>query len=202
MLYALKMKQRDSISKYRTKFFKTAVFLLISLWMNSCTSVPSQTSSITKPAASKQIASTSQASKGQQKPDTGLKDPAFKQLKPEVLIYLEKLADAFSARDKDYILAQAEPYYHQTYSKLYETSEYLAMLYRIGPYSTESGYGETRKPVLNINDMLGITYTGWDELGPVIEVRGKIIFKSGKTETCRLILIWRAGDIKIKGFEP
>ncbi|WP_304225093.1 hypothetical protein [Gracilinema caldarium] len=199
------MKQKDSISKYRTLFFRTTAILGISIWLNACISAPYKTSRITepaKPAATKQTASASQASKGQQKPDTGLKDPAFKKLKPEVLVYLEKLGDAFSARDKDYILAQAEPYYRQTYSKLYETGEYLAMLYRIGPYSTESGYGETKRPILNLNDILGITYTGWDELGPVIEVRAKILFKNGKSEPCRLILIWRAGDIKIKGFEP
>ena len=76
------------------------------------------------------------------------------------------------------------------------------MLYRIGTSSTESGLGDHTKPVLNLNEVLGITYTGWDEIGPVLEVRGKILLTNGKSEHARLILLWRLGEIKIKGFEP
>lgn len=136
------------------------------------------------------------------RPENGLSDPAFKKLKPEVLLYLEDISDAFYKKNQEFLLNQAELYYKQTYSKLYPTAEYLAMLYRIGPYSTEEGYGYQKMPRLDINSVKGIVYTGWDELGPVLEVRGKIYLEKGKTEPCRLILLWRLGDIKIRGFEP
>ena len=135
------------------------------------------------------------------RPDSDLSNPAFKKLKPEVLSYLEALAEAFHTKDQAFLLAQAEPYYRKTYEGLYPTNEYLAMLYRIGPYSTESPNGLTKRPSINLKEVRGITYTGWEELGPVLEVRGTIQLADGKTETFRLILLWRLGDIKIKGIE-
>jgi len=137
-----------------------------------------------------------------EKPDPGLSDPAFAALTPEVLRYLEDLLNAFHSQDRAYLLNQAEPYYRQTFANLYPEDEYLAMLYRIGSYSSDSGIGEIKKPLLDLNEVRGITYTGWDELGPVLEIRGTILLKNGKIEPCRLILLWRLGDIKIKGFEP
>lgn len=137
-----------------------------------------------------------------EKPDSGLSDPAFKKLNKQVLAYLESLADAFYTRDTEWLLAQAESFYQKTYQGLYPTDEYLAMLYRVGAYSTETPNSLVQEPSLNIKKVVGITYTGWEELGPVLEVRGTILFANGKNETCRIILLWRLGDIKIKGFEP
>jgi hypothetical protein len=179
----------------------SGVFLGI---VTSCATEPAQrgvnTTAIqsgkNKPApSSKTVPGTSK------RPDSGLSNPAFKKLKPEVLSYLETLAEAFYTKDTAFLLAQAESYYQRTYEGLYPTDEYLAMLYRIGPYSTESPNGSNKKPSLDIKEVRGITYTGWEELGPVLEVRGTIHLADGKTEICRLILLWHLGDIKIKGIE-
>ncbi|WP_041396187.1 hypothetical protein [Gracilinema caldarium] len=170
----------------------------------ACTSLSQKGISITqgngKPTA--QFTQSKQQETKHKKIDPGLSDPAFKKLNTEVLAYLNTLAEAFSSKNKSLLLAQAEPYYQKTYENLYPVNEYLAMLYRIGPYSTETPFGFTKRPALNINEITGITYTGWDELGPVLEVRGKIFFQNGKAEPCRIILLWRLGEIKIKGFEP
>jgi len=152
-----------------------------------------------KPAPGSKTSSSSFTSK---KVESGLSEPAFKNLKAEVLTYLEELAEAFYTKDSAFLLAQAEPYYRKTYENQYSVAEYLAMLFRIGPYSTESPNSFNTRPSLNLKEVKGITYTGWEELGPVLEVRGTLVLANGKTEKCRLILLWQLGDIKIKGFEP
>jgi hypothetical protein len=172
--------------------------------ITACTSLPHEGKPTPQNNGTPTVSSTQskQQSTKPKKIDPGLSDPAFKKLNKDVLAYLNKLAEAFSSKDKAFLLAQAEPYYQKTYESIYPTHEYLAMLYRIGPYSTDHPFDSTKRPSLTISEVIGITYTGWDELGPVLEVRGIIFLQKGKQEPCRLILLWRLGDIKIKGFEP
>jgi len=178
------------------------VLLGLNLACTTLSESPYKNTGSSQPPKNLQAANTKIIPGKARKPDSGLNDPAFKKLSPEVLQYLQTLSDAFYTHDLPFLFNQAEAFYKKTYEGLYSSDEYLAMLYRIGPYSTESGLGDNKKPVLNLNEVLGITYTGWDEIGPVLEVRGKILLTNGKSEHSRLILLWRLGDIKIKGFEP
>lgn len=127
---------------------------------------------------------------------------SFSQLEPEIKTYLTELADAFINARTEFLLSQGEADYHQRNYPLFEHDEYLALLYRIGPYATEKPDSLNKLPVLDTKTVQSITYTGWDERGPLIEVRGILQLKDGQDIPCKLLLLWKLEDIRILGQEP
>jgi hypothetical protein len=138
-----------------------------------------------------------------QKPiDSGLSNPRFKNIPPEAASYLKTLAQAFSAQNIEFIIHQGEPDYERRVKNCFSQVEYLALLYRIGPFAKDSSTDTGKLPVLNIQKVAGISFTDWEEQGPAIIVQGHIINTDGNTLPCCLVILWRFPQPCLLGYEP
>jgi hypothetical protein len=128
--------------------------------------------------------------------------PAWRGLPAEAEDYLTILAEAFSRRDRDFLISQGEARYEAENRSRYDEETYLAMLYRIGAYNEDSPFREIGLPRLSYTEIRGIQYTAWKEEGPVINVDARLIPLKGETIHCQIMLLWRLREPKILGIYP
>ncbi|GEM_PF-1305165 len=135
--------------------------------------------------------------------ESGLSAETFVDLPPEGKAYLLRLAEAFKRQDSAYLLAQGEPGFAARQRPMHDQAEYLALLYRTGPYAAENPGDPYPPPRLEPTRIRSIEYSGWEEQGPVLEIRGRILLTSSATPLpCRIMLLWRLKEQKILGHEP
>jgi hypothetical protein len=135
--------------------------------------------------------------------EDGLETAAFDGLPPEARSYLKTLAEAFGGQKRPFLLAQGEAQFEKEVKPHYDEETYLALLYRIGPLSAEEGGpGSNTLPRLSPRDIVGIEYGSWEEEGPLLEIRARLISASAPPVPCRIMLIWRLRDPKIQGLYP
>jgi hypothetical protein len=134
-------------------------------------------------------------------PESGLDRPLFQRLSPETLGCLEALSKAFAAQDRAYLLSQGEENYEAEIRPYYDEGSYLAMLYRAGAYAAEGPGDSGGRPFLEPGEILGIEYLDWEEQGPMLLIRGRLVTKTG-TLPCRIVLAWRLAEPKILGAYP
>jgi hypothetical protein len=132
-------------------------------------------------------------------PGSGLDREAFRKLPPEARSYLEALSRAFAGQDREYLLSQGEENYEAALRPYYDEGSYLAMLYRAGSYAAE-GPGD-RRPSLDPGKTRGIEYLDWEEQGPMLVIRGRLLTGT-ETLPCKIVLAWRLGTPKILGIYP
>jgi hypothetical protein len=123
-------------------------------------------------------------------------------LPPEARSYLSALAGAFRGRDRDFLLSQGETQFEAEVRPGYDEESYLALLYRIGPYGEDGLWDSTSIPRLVPDEILGIEYLDWKELGPLLEIRGRLIRREGTPLPCLIMLAWRLREPKIQGRFP
>ena len=174
------------------------LFLLV-FFFGSC-AVLSPRSKETLPAA----APPEQAGKNPERPapGDGLDTPVFRNLPGEAKEYLQSLSGAFRRGDRNFLIAQGEAQYEKELRSPLDEETYLALLYRIGPYSEGAEWKTSSPPLLNISVIAGIEYTGWTENGPMLEISGRIHLQNDDPIPCRIILVWRLPDPKILGEWP
>ncbi|MDR3174842.1 MAG: hypothetical protein LBU19_11365 [Treponema sp.] len=118
---------------------------------------------------------------------------------PEAQAYLAELARAFARQDTAFLLAQGEAQFEAEVRPRYDEENYLAMLYRVGPYGEdESPAGIDR---LRPAEIKGIEYTDWEERGPMLRVRGRLITAGAKIP-CAILFNPRLKTPKILGAYP
>jgi hypothetical protein len=125
-------------------------------------------------------------------------------LPPEAGEYLEALARAFSAADRDFLLAQGESQFEAENRGRYDEESYLALLYRMGSLSEDSpsvpaGGGIPRLDPARIRR---IEFAGWEEQGPALIIHARLVTRTGEAVPCRLALLWRLREPKILGVYP
>jgi hypothetical protein len=134
--------------------------------------------------------------------DENLDSPALKGLPAEAEDYLKTLAEAFAQKDSDFLISQGETRYEAESRSRYDDETYLAMLYRIGPYTEESPFREISYPRLEYTEIRGIRYIAWKEEGPLIKVDAHLIPQRGETIPCEIMLLWRLKEPKVLGIYP
>jgi hypothetical protein len=167
--------------------------------LESCAGAP--------PAASPQkpTIETSQprASRGKvERPGTGLEASIFADLPEGVRAYLERLAQAVREHDAKFLLAQGEPNYARRLRPQLDDETYLALLYRVGPYAVERPTDSERPLRLSAAKLRAIRYTGWDDRGPVVEVRGVLALDGEAPLPCRISVLWKLSEPRLIGQEP
>ncbi|MDR2177243.1 MAG: hypothetical protein LBP20_04270 [Treponema sp.] len=125
--------------------------------------------------------------------------PAWENMAPEAQAYLAELARAFARRDTGFLLAQGEAQFEAEVRPRYDEANYLAMLYRVGSYGEENPPAGTDR--LKPEDIRGIEYTGWEERGPMLWVRGRLITAGAKIP-CVIFFNPRLRTPKILGAYP
>ncbi|MDR2607251.1 MAG: hypothetical protein LBC57_02570 [Treponema sp.] len=133
--------------------------------------------------------------------DSSLDSAAFSGCPPEALAYLRLLSQAFRNGDKGFLLAQGEGQYEKDLRPGRDEAEYFNLLYRIGPLAAEEPEETRLQKYLKVEDAAYISFKGWREKGPMIEVDAQIHGPEGALP-CRIILAWRLVDIKIVGLYP
>ncbi|MDR1637565.1 MAG: hypothetical protein LBR93_09525 [Treponema sp.] len=131
----------------------------------------------------------------------GLDRAAFRELGPETRSCLEALSRAFTNRDREYLLSQGEENYEAAVRPYYDEGSYLAMLYRAGAYATDSLRDKGRRPFLEPGEIAGVEYLDWEEQGPMLVIRGRLMTKAGALP-CKIVLAWRLRTPKILGVYP
>lgn len=131
----------------------------------------------------------------------GLGEAAFQRLPPEVFRYLRAISKAFQEQDEFFLLAQGETSFMDwTRENALPASLALARLFRIGCYAEDApGMAVQPEPRLIASETRGIVYLGWEEWGPLLEVRANIITKN-QTIPARIVLVWRLDPPKIQGY--
>ncbi len=137
-----------------------------------------------------------------ERPTTGLEAEVFADLPDGVAAYLELIAEAVRKRDADFLLSQGERDYAARVRAMVDDASYLALLYRVGPYSAEKPFDDERPPRLDVRRLRAIRYTGWEERGPVAEVRALLILSEGPAFPCRITVLWKLSAPRIIGQEP
>lgn len=133
--------------------------------------------------------------------ESGLDQGIFSSLSTETRDYLGSLARAFKKQDGEYLLNQGEERYAQRMRNRYSEEEYLALLFRVGPYAKESPFDPETTVRLDVHSVMSIRFTGWEDRGPVLEIRG-ILKKKDRTELpCRILVLWKLRSPKILGME-
>ena len=140
-------------------------------------------------------------------PGDGLDAPAFRNLPPEARDYLGILSAAFNRKDKEFLISQGETQYERDTRRQFDDEAYLAMLYRVGPYSGNSEWMTPRTagsalPSLHIPGTSGIEYSEWRENGPMLEINGRLRLTNSDTLPCTIMLVWRLPEPKILGERP
>jgi hypothetical protein len=131
-----------------------------------------------------------------------LDEPVFRGLPAEARTSLKALSAAFRARDRAFLLAQGEPQFEKEVRPRYDEETYLALLYRIGPLSREDAEADNALPRLDPAAIRGLEYADWEEEGPLLEIRGRLIPVSGPPVPCRIMLVWRLREPKVLGIFP
>ena len=99
-------------------------------------------------------------------PGAELNSAAFSTLPPYSRDYLVSIAEAFASGDKAFIGSQGEINYSRRVRPLVTEGEYLALLYRLGPYAEERPYQSEQPPTLEAAKGAELTFTGWTDRGP------------------------------------
>lgn len=166
----------------------------------SCAGAPRPAAASKKPPAEK---SQPRASRGKvERPGTGLEAAVFADLPEGVRSYLERLAKAVREHDSKFLLDQGEPNYAKRLRLEVDDETYLALLYRVGPYAVERPSDDERPPRLPASKLRSIRYTGWDDLGPVVEVRGVLALDGEAPLPCRISVLWKLSEPRLIGQEP
>jgi hypothetical protein len=125
----------------------------------------------------------------------------FDGLPPEAKVYLGTLSRAFRDQDAEFLLSQGERQFEAEVKPLYDDESYLALLYRTGSWGTDAPWMEEELPRLSPGEIRRIEYLGWEERGAVLEIRGRLVTRTGAIP-CVIMLIWRLQEPKIQGFYP
>ena len=134
----------------------------------------------------------------------GLESAKFNKLPPEAKEYLQTLAEAFNKKDRVFLLNQGEAQFEKELRNKLDEESYLALLYRIGPYSEDSEWtapkiSGTSPARLNPDTVRDIEYTHWEEKGPLLEITGRLYVNKSDPIPCRIVLAWRLLEPKIQG---
>ena len=132
----------------------------------------------------------------------GLDTPQFLSLPGPAKDYLETLAGAFRKKDKDFLISQGESQYEKELRSRYDEQTYLALLYRLGPYSEDLPWSPPQPPLLDTAKILAIEYTEWEEIGPMLQIKGRIFLENDQPNPCEIMLVWRLDKPKILGRWP
>ena len=135
-------------------------------------------------------------------PPDRLDGPLFRNLPTEAMAYLKLLSEAFRNKDRDFLISQGEVQYDSELRNRLEEGVYLALLYRMGPYSEDSAWTPALSPLLDPAKVRGIEYTGWEEVGPMIKISARLHLEDGDPTPCTIMLIWRLVEPKILGQWP
>lgn len=136
------------------------------------------------------------------KPGAELDSAVFKQLPPGSREYLASIAEAAASGNADHLLAQGERDYSRRVRPAVDRDTYAALLYRIGDYSRETPIGAGGPSRADLGRASGMRFTGWEENGPVLEVRARLRFKDGTEQPCALYVLWKLSPPQILGAEP
>ncbi|GMO37399.1 MAG: hypothetical protein Ta2F_13630 [Termitinemataceae bacterium] len=126
---------------------------------------------------------------------------AFSALPPEIQKYLNGLRTAFKEHNNDYLNKQGELFYEMDVKPKFTTAQYIAMLYRIGPYAKDSTW-QIPAFFLDLNKVRSLEWIDFSEQGPVLNVNAKLILYSGDPLPCRIMLMWRLKEPKVIGTYP
>ena len=135
-------------------------------------------------------------------PTDGLDSEHFLTLPRAAREYLKILSDAFRNKDKDFLLAQGETLFERDMRPRFDDEVYLAMLFRIGPFSTGSTMVSPILPRLYIAEVSSIEYLEWEESGPILEISGRLIMEREYPIPVLIKLIWKLEEPKILGIRP
>jgi len=177
-------------------------FLLLACLFASCASQTPHTKGTIPATSASQAAEKAPAPAESLSGGDGLDAPQFRSLPPEARDYLAVLAEAFRKTNKDFLVSQGEPQYEQDLRSRYDEETYLALLYRIGPYSEDSEWKSASLERLEYSQVKSIEYLSWDEQGPMLDIKGRLCFQNGSTLPCRIVLAWRLIEPKILGERP
>jgi hypothetical protein len=137
--------------------------------------------------------------------DSGDDALSFATLPPEIRSYLADLSAAFKNHDSTFLEDQGETHYAKDLFNKYSREQYLAMLYRAGPYARDSTW-EIPPYKLDIKNIRRVKWIDFSEKGPVLEVNGVILLAAHEMDAteipCRLMLLWRLKEPKIIGTYP
>jgi hypothetical protein len=133
--------------------------------------------------------------------DDRLNTRTFDGLPPEARAYLKDLSRAFRNRDAEFLLSQGEHQFEAEVRPFYDDESYLALLYRTGAWGADAPWTETEFPRLSPGEIRHVEYLGWEERGPVLEIRGRLVTRAGIIP-CTIMLVWRLAEPKIQGFYP
>ncbi|MDR2305178.1 MAG: hypothetical protein LBE10_11410 [Treponema sp.] len=176
--------------------------LILLLCLSACFSGPQQNGAdMKKPGGTIPASGGIDPQAGLRGEDSSLDSAAFAGCPPEALAYLKLLSRAFGNEDKTFLLAQGEPQYERDLRPGMDETEYFNLLYRIGPLAMEDLQETRLQKYLKAEDAGYISFKGWSEKGPMIEVDAQIHGPEGPLP-CRIILAWRLVDIKIVGLYP
>jgi hypothetical protein len=123
-------------------------------------------------------------------------------LPPEARAYLENLSRAFRTRDREFLLNQGEAQFEAEVRPFYDEDVYLALLYRVGPYAQDRPRQDLNFPRLFPEEVDGIEYADWEERGPYLEIRGRLVRRGKEPLPCCIVLIWKLREPKIQGRFP
>ncbi|GHV83049.1 hypothetical protein AGMMS50212_03890 [Spirochaetia bacterium] len=122
-------------------------------------------------------------------------------LPKEVREYLVTVSAAFKKPDIDFLISQGEENYEKELRGRMVEEQYLALLYRAGPYSKDSPW-KIPPFMLDPQKVKSVEWINAYERGPVYEIEGKVQMKDGKNDPCRLVLLWKLKNPKIVGAYP
>ena len=129
----------------------------------------------------------------------GLDSELFRDLPLVAKNYLRTISRAFRRQDREFLISQGEAQYEMEQRFLMDDEAYLAHLFRIGPLSENHYLKPLVQPRLYVNTVRAIEFTGWEEIGPMLEIRGRLHFVDGSTIPCLIKLIWRLAEPRILG---
>ncbi len=135
-------------------------------------------------------------------PGAELDEPVFSSLDPETKNYLVRLERAFIERDAAFLLSQGERDYEGRVRPGTDDEWYLALLYRLGPYASDSEAMDDRPLRVGVGSIAYLRFTGMDRLGPVAGLRGVVALADGTKLPCNVYLLWRLQPPRILGREP
>ncbi|GHT59047.1 hypothetical protein FACS1894109_14240 [Spirochaetia bacterium] len=131
-----------------------------------------------------------------------LDEAAFAGLPPDARTYLAAISKAFRNQDRQFLLAQGEGTFEADVKPWYDDEDYLAMLYRVGSYATDTPWGKNERPRLIPSEIREIEYINWEEQGPMLAIQGRLDYKDGSAMPCKIILAWRLTEPRILGIYP
>ncbi|MDR2842312.1 MAG: hypothetical protein LBV52_03820, partial [Spirochaetaceae bacterium] len=108
---------------------------------------------------------------------------------------------AFKEKNQDFLISQGESYYESDMRSKYPKAQYLALLYRVGPYSKDSTW-QLPAYQIDINTIHDLQWVEFVDKGPVLLVEAKIITNDFKTIPCSIMLLWRLNEPKVMGTYP